>query len=98
MRGHVLMHDRQADTAAAHYILRLALAPIKRLKDALPVCCRHAAALVMEINADVACKFDQFDTDAALERRVADGVGQQVGHRRTDFFRVQRNFDGLADH
>ena len=98
MRCHVLMHDGKSDAAAAHRPLRLALAPVERLEDALPVCRCHAVALVMEINADIAGKFNQFKADAALERRISDGVGQQIGHRRANFLPVQRNFDALADH
>ena len=68
VRSNVLVHDRQADAAAAHHILRLALAPVKRLKDTLTVSLRHANALVMKINAHQAGQPDQLEPDIAFQR------------------------------
>src|SRR5438445_7989436 len=65
MCGDVLMHDGQANAAAADHIGRLAFAPEKRLKNSLAIGWRYANALVLNVYAHQTRLLAQFQPDHA---------------------------------
>src|SRR4051794_3774432 len=74
----IFIDDRQADAGAAHRVLRLALAAIKRLEHAGPIAVRYARSLVAHVDAGAAGLRRQLQPDRAAARREADGIRQQV--------------------
>ena len=66
--GNVFMHDGQADATAAHRACRLALAPVKGLKDSRAIRLGHAAAFVVDLEADYAWCRGQGDANQAAHR------------------------------
>ena len=94
----VLLDDGKPDAGAAHCVVRLADATVKRFEHAVTVCLGHTGALVRNVHAHAARMARERQPHRSPFGRKTNGVGQQVADCRGDFVGVNGQRDGGSFH